>query len=76
MHLFASVSTTPGVLKSPATDILSRYIQVHQHKMANAAAHYKQMKDLMRSEIFMFGIEDRQFHRIDDTTCRVDDPSR
>lgn len=36
------------------------YIQVHKDEMADASAHYKQVKDLMGAEILMPGIENRQ----------------
>ena len=51
------------------------YIQIHKDKMTNAAAHDKQMENLMGTEIFMSGIEDRQFQCVDDASCRIDDPA-
>ena len=43
--------------------------------MAEASGHDKEMKDLVRTEIFVAVIEDRKFQCVDDTSHRVDDAS-
>ena len=43
--------------------------------MAGTSAHYKQMKYLMRSKVFVSGIKQRNFQCINDTTDRVNDSS-
>ena len=43
--------------------------------MAQASAHDKQMENLMRTEIFMLCIENRQFQCVDNAARRVDKPA-
>lgn len=49
------------------------HIQIHKYEVADAAAHNKQMKDLMGTEVLMPVIENRQLQRIDHTADGVDD---
>ena len=51
------------------------YKCVHHHIMAQASAHDKQMENLMRTEIFMLCIENRQFQCVDNAARRVDKPA-
>lgn len=51
------------------------YIQIHKDKMTNAAAHDKQMENLMGTEILVPGVKERKFQRVDDSSHCVDDPS-
>ena len=43
--------------------------------MADASAHYKQMENFMRSEIFMFVVKNRKLQRINDTAYCIYQPS-
>ncbi len=43
--------------------------------MAEAAAHDEQMEHLVRTEILVAGVEERQLHRVDDAARRVDQPA-
>lgn len=47
----------------------------HQDKMAEAPAHHKQMKNLMRAKVFMFIVKDRKLQRVDQSTDGVNDPA-
>lgn len=58
-------------------------IAVHKDKMADASAHDEQMKNFVRAEIFMKGIENRKLERInyaanciDDAACKKPPESR
>ena len=44
--------------------------------MADASAHNKQMKDLMRTEMDMLWIEKGKLQSIDDASNRINDPPR
>ena len=46
---------------------------IHHNKVADASAHYKQMKNFMRAKILMSGIEDRELQRVNDAAYGVDD---
>lgn len=48
---------------------------VHHNEVAEASAHHKQMKNLMGAKIFMFGIENGQFQRVDNASDGVDNTS-
>ena len=41
--------------------------------MTEAAAHDKQMENFVGTEIFVFGIEDRQLQRVDDAADGIND---
>lgn len=47
--------------------------EIHHDEMTHASQHYENMKHLMRSEILMFGIEDRKLQCVDDTSDGIDD---
>lgn len=55
--------------------VFLRHITVHQHIVAEAAAHHKEVEDLMGSKIFVLGIEEGQFQRVNDAAHRIDDAS-
>ena len=46
---------------------------IHHHIVAQTAAHDKQVKDLMGTEIAVSGIKDRQFQGVDDASNCVND---
>lgn len=48
---------------------------IHQNIVTETAAHDKQVEDLVRSEISVPGIEDRQLERVDHTAHRINDTS-
>lgn len=50
-----------------------RHIQIHKYEVADTSAHHKQMKDLVRTEVLMLFIKERQFQGVDDAARRVDD---
>lgn len=39
---------------------VSCHIRIHKDKVADAAAHDEQMKDLMGAKIFVVGVEERK----------------
>ena len=47
--------------------------EIHYNEMAHTSQHYENMKYLMRSEILMLCIEDRQLQCVDDTSDGIDD---
>lgn len=51
----------------------SRHIDIHKDKMADAAAHDKQMENFMGAEILMSGVEDGKLQRIDHTPRGIDE---
>lgn len=53
-----------------------RHKPVHQHIVAQASAHDEQMEDLVRAEILVFGVEERQLQGVDDAAHGVDDAAR
>lgn len=54
---------------------LSGHIHIHKDKMADAAAHDKQVEDLMGAEIFVVGVEEGELQCVDHTAHSVDDAS-
>ena len=46
---------------------------IHHHIVTQTAAHDKQVKDLMGTEIAVSGIKDRQFQGVDDASNCVND---
>ena len=52
---------------------LSRYICIHKDKVADTTSHDEQMEDFMGAEIFVMGVEDGEFQRIDHAAYSVDD---
>lgn len=61
-----------GVKPDPEIKCFLRYECIHHDVMAEAAAHNKEMKNFMGAEISVFGIENRQFQRIDNAACGID----
>lgn len=53
MHLYICAFISNNTLLSLQTN----YILIHEYKMAEASAHYKQMKNFMRTECAVFCIE-------------------
>lgn len=49
------------------------YIQIHEDKMTDAAAHNKEMKYFMGAEEFVLGVENRELQCIDDASYGVHD---
>ena len=47
--------------------------EIHYNEMAHTSQHYENMKHLMRSEILMLCIEDRQLQCVDNTSDGIDD---
>ena len=43
--------------------------------MTSASAHNKEMKNLVRSEVFMFAVKDGQFQCINNTAYSIDEPA-
>lgn len=52
-----------------------RYKAVHDHKVAGASAHYKQMKDFMGTKPAVLRIKYRKLQGIDHTACGIYDAS-
>ena len=52
---------------------LLKYKGVHYNEVAHASAHYEEVEDLVRTEVFMAVIEDWELQCIDDAADRVDD---
>lgn len=48
---------------------------VHYDKMTSASAHYKQMKNLVASKVFVLLIKYRKLQCIDNAACRIYKPS-
>lgn len=60
-----------------SSQLFLRYIQIHKYKVTDASAHHEQMKNFVRTEMFMLGIKDWQLqgiynaaYRVDDTACK------
>ena len=60
------VSARRGFLQKCSDNIL-----IHADKVADTAAHHKQMKDLMGAEILMDAVEYRKLQRINDAAGRI-----
>ena len=50
----------------------SRHIRIHKDKMADAAAHDKQVEDFMGAKILMVGVKEGELQRIDHTAHGID----
>lgn len=50
-----------------------KYKSIHYYKVTCTSGHYKQVKDLVASEIFVLIIKNRKFECVDDASYSVDD---
>ena len=50
-----------------------KYKCIHHYEVAGTSGHYKQMKDLMASEIFVLAVENRKLQSIDNAANCIDD---
>ena len=70
------IQRTGGALRGIQAYLWSErlgYVEVHEDKVAGAAGHAEEVEDLVGAELFMPGIEYRQFQCIDHPADGVDD---
>lgn len=51
------------------------YEEIHHDKVAGASGHDEEMENLVGTEVFVPGVEDRKLQRVDDPARRIDDPA-